>query len=125
MRSDPLSSIKRAVLTIYGLALVSLFVWVPWHGYEGSKEKVNPTNLGYALVWSPPQPPADFAQYSDEISKYVPVGGATLPPQPVGYISSFAYKTATIDYGRVGLELGALTALLLIVWVSPRVLHSR
>lgn len=117
-----MSSLKRAVLTIYGLALALIFVWVPWHGYEPLlKVRADPTNLGYGPVWSPPEPPASFIQYSDQLSKYVPFGGATLPAQPAGYISPFAYKTASIDYGRVGLEFGVLTALLLIAWVSPRV----
>jgi hypothetical protein len=114
-----LNPIRRAILAVYGLALALVFVWVPWRGYEGLKERVNPTNLGYAPVWSPPEAPASFVQYSDQLAKYVPFGGATLPAQPVGYISPFAYKTATVDYGRVGLEFGVLTALLLIAWIAP------
>ena len=125
MGKAQLTPTRRTILTVYGLALALVFVWVPWHGYEALKDRADPTNLGYGPVWSPPEPPASFGQYSDQLSKYVPVGGATLPTQPAGYISPFAYKTASIDYGRVGLEFGVLTALLLIAWVSPKVSPSK
>jgi hypothetical protein len=125
LRKIELSPVRRAILAGYGIGLVVTFVWVPWRGYEVLKERGDPANLGYGLVWSPPEPPPSFIEYSSAVSKYVPVSGATLPAEPTGYISPFAYKTAAIDYGRVGLEFGALTALLLIAWVSPRVSPSK
>jgi hypothetical protein len=132
-----MTPLRRAVLSIYGVSMAFIFVWVPWRGYEVPKDRGNAANLGYGLVWSPPRPPAAFVQYY-EAPKYefpppplptlpspVPAAGdrwrdglvTKYPPAPEGYISPFAYKTAAIDYGRVGLEFGALTALALGVWM--------
>lgn len=128
---------QRAVLAIYGLTVAVIFVWVPWCGYDVPKERGNATNLGYGAVWSPPRPPAAFVQY-DQAAKYEfappPIPSVApsnpgpsetwrdglltkYPPMPRDYISPFAYKAATIDYRRVGLEFGALTAMLSVVWL--------
>ena len=111
-----MNSRRRVILIIYGLAVAFTFVWVPWHGYEGLKSRADPTNLGFALIWSPPEPPTEFVHYSDALSKFSPFAGATPPTAPAGNISPFAYKTASVDYGRVGLEFGALTVIFLVIW---------
>jgi hypothetical protein len=44
------------------------------------------------------------------------------PKVPEDYIESSVYRFATVDYGRVLLEFGALTGLLLMVWmITPSV----
>jgi hypothetical protein len=88
-----LNPIRRVILSVYGLALVFIFVWVPWRAYAVLRGRVYSATLGYGLIWSPPAGP-DWVQYSN------------------AYI---------VDYGRVGLELGALTGLLLVAWVSAAV----
>jgi hypothetical protein len=146
IRKLELNTIRRVILSIYGFAIAMIFIWVPWHGYEGPKERVNPTNLGYALVWSPPKPVSPYEVVSPETAAQASsaahksdgppadkTGGVPdfIPESPLPYTASpetfsiEAYKTATIDYGRVGLEFGALTALLLIAWVSPRISPSK
>jgi len=49
------------------------------------------------------------------------------PKLPEGYLPSYAYESATIDYGRVGLEFGELTVILLVVWkfTAPRINTKR
>jgi len=86
---------RRILLAIYGLAVAFIFVWAPWHGsrteyVDARVHKPDAVNLGYALIWS-------------------------TPSSKSGY-SSYAYESATIDYGRLGLEFGELTVFLLVVW---------
>jgi hypothetical protein len=88
-----LSPIRRVILSVYGLVLVLIFVWVPWRAYAVLRGRVYSATLGYGLIWSPPAGP-DWVQYSNS------------------YI---------VDYGRVGLEFGVFTGLLLVAWVTPAV----
>lgn len=110
-----LNPVRRAVLALYGLAAASIFMWVPWRGYEVPKDRGNAANLGYGVVWAPPEPPAAFVEYYRQSTSGN--NWQVVSPVPSGYISPFAYKAATIEYGRVGLEFGALTGLALLAWV--------
>jgi len=86
--------IRRAVLTVYGCALAIILVWVPWRGYEVPKERGDPANLGYGLVWSVPDPPAAFVEYYRQSTTNT--NWQVAPPIPAGYISPYAYQTAAI-----------------------------
>jgi len=132
---NELSPAKRIVLVGYGLAVALVFTWVPWRGGREVRGG-NRDSLGYGLVWSPPKPSAASLEYEaarDANLKTPPSNSATdslgfipspqytiVPPspkRPEGYISTFVYKSATVDYGQVLLEFGALTGLLLVVWM--------
>ena len=108
---NDVNSRRRLILVIYGVALVSIFVWVPWRGYEVRKDRGDPTNLGYGLVWSPPRGPDEVRSYGEYTIRI---------PGP-----DFAHRSATVDYGRVGLEFGALTGLLLVAWISTAVSRAK
>ena len=87
--------------------------------------------LGYGFVWSGPRRPAEFIEYDKRLAKYnkeynklnpdpnslYRIGTPPLK-EPEGY-SSYSYKvaTSTVDYGRILLEFGFLTALLLVTWM--------
>jgi len=87
--------------------------------------------LGYGFVWSGPKRPAAFVDYDKRLVEYQndrnkanPEANSLYriepPPlkEPEGY-SSYSYKvaTSTVDYGRILLEFGFLTALLLVTWM--------
>jgi hypothetical protein len=179
-----LTSIKRIILAIYGLAAVCIFTWVPWRGDR--LLRMNPVvtssvYLGYAPVWSLPKPYVAAVQYEAALNQYkvalgkyldsrVPplgpqfdlsgglvenhptrsdnaLGSKVNPPPgyvevpapkekesdsllqkpnepraPDGYFPSLTYGSIKVDYGRVLLEFGALTGLLLVAWmITPSV----
>src|SRR6266849_237545 len=68
-----------------------------------------------ALGFKPRPPPGK--EYCIE----PPQGEASPPPippsAPEGYIPPGVYQSAALDYGRVALEFGALTGLLLVAWM--------
>jgi len=112
--------------------------------YSVPKDRWNATFLGYCPVWSQPKPQEAFAEYDKRYAAYEiaskeydlafveyrarranpdywvnpqkPVE-PTKPTKPDGYVSPLIFKSATVDYGRVLLELGALTGMLVVVWM--------
>jgi hypothetical protein len=131
---NELSPAKRIVLVGYGLAVALVFTWVPWRGGLEVRGG-NRDSLGYGLVWSPPKPPPLSLEYEaarDAYLKAPPSNSATgslgfipspqytiVPPspkRPEGYVSTFVYKSATVDYVQVLLEFSALTGLGIAAW---------
>ena len=112
--------------------------------YPVPRDRWAETFLGYCSVWSQPKPPEAFVEYDKRHAAYEiaskeydlasieyqarranpdywinpqkPVE-PTKPTKPDGYISTLIYKSATVDYGRVFLEVGALTGLFVTMWV--------
>jgi len=131
-------------LAIYGLAVAFIFIWVPWCGILEARNGKTRDFLGYSLVWSMPKPSAasikyETARHAFNSSPHPPPGYSIVPPpndlgfvpevkepeEPPGYISSFVYKQATVDYGRILLEFGALTGLLIMAWmIAPSPAHT-
>lgn len=86
--------------------------------------------MGYGFVWSGPKPPVVFVEYEKRLAEYqashkpdwrnglIGYQDEVRPTEPEGYLQ-YPYKraTATVDYGRVLLEFGALTALLTVAWI--------
>src|SRR5713226_96531 len=102
----PLTRSKRAVLTLYGVALAFIFTWVPWRGGPTIKG-ANTDVLGYGFVWSGPRRPAAFVEYDKRLVEYEKERNKATPdpnslyriePPPVkepeGY-SSYSYKVTT------------------------------
>jgi len=122
-REVRLTRSNRAVLTLYGVASAFIFVWVPWRGGPTIRG-ANTEMLGYGFVWSGPVRPAAFIEYDKRLAESNKLDDprvgfvADRPKEPEGY-SQYPYKLATsnVDYGRVLLECGALTGLLLVAWM--------
>jgi hypothetical protein len=84
---------KRAILVCYALAVALACLWVPWRGPEQANLTIF---VGYDWLWS---------------------GPTSIPSQ---HRSEEYYKLSTIDYGRMALEILALTAISSIAFlVTP------
>jgi hypothetical protein len=96
-----LSRSKRVVLTLYGVALAFIFVWIPWRGYQtpiyqAPRERWQSTLLGYGPVWSQLKPPAAYSRYEASLAAYrsavattpidLSAGFVTPPKPPPGYV---------------------------------------
>ena len=135
-----MSPTRRIILACYGLAMAFAATWVPWRGGLAVRGG-NRDALGYGLIWSPPKPSVASVEYEAARDAYlsslsVASPGYTIvppsnslgfipnePKMPKDYISSFVYKSATVDYGRVGLEFAALSGLLLVAWMANALGH--
>ncbi len=97
--------------------------------YESARDAYQRTTLSYSraddlgFVPSPQlaivAPLKDGLDWRDGIVQPPtpkPTPALQEPKKPEGYISSFVYASATVEYGRVSLEFGALTGLGIAGW---------
>jgi hypothetical protein len=92
---------RRFLLVVYSLCLTLILVYVPWKCTPPLVNRNLEVPLGYSFVWSPPSPPPTTGDVFDQVAE-------EFKPKR---INPEWYKYAKVDFSRLALEIGGISAL--------------